>query len=126
MDPKRSAQLSYSLPHSPKSNSKRGRRVEIELLIQGDTFTLVADFEMYTAMPPSQANLGFPAPRMTVNICKTFLNDTKNRNLEIRRQPLEAWCDDEINVNLAALCEAFDEPPNRRFQSHFVQQRRMK
>ncbi len=84
MDLKCAAQLYYSLPHPPKSNSKRGRRVEIELLIQGDTFTVVADFEMYTAMLASQANLGLLAPRMTVNICETFLNNAKNRNLQIR------------------------------------------
>ena len=79
-----SAQLSDSLAHPPKSNSKRGRGVEIELLVQGDAFTLVVNFEMYAAMPPSQANLSLPAPRMTVNICKTFLDDAKNRNFLIR------------------------------------------
>ena len=84
MDLKCAAQLSYSLPHPPKSNSKRGRGVEVELLVRGDTFTLIANFEMYTAMPPSQANLSLPAPRMTVNICKTFLDNAKKRNLQIR------------------------------------------
>ncbi len=83
MDLKCSAQLSYSLAHPPKSNAKRGRGIEIEL-IQRDAFTLVANFEMYIAMPPSQANLSLPAPRMTVNICKTFLDDAKNRNFLIR------------------------------------------
>jgi hypothetical protein len=83
MDLKCSAQLPYSLAHPPKSNAKRGRGIEIEL-IQRDAFTLVANFEMYMAMPPSQANLSLPAPRMTVNICKTFLDDAKHRNLQIR------------------------------------------
>ena len=62
MDLKCAAQLSYSLAHPPKSNPKRGRGVEIELLVQGDTFTLVTNFEIYTAMLPSQANLAFLLP----------------------------------------------------------------
>src|ERR1700733_10782758 len=69
---------------------------------------------------------GSRAPRVTVDIGQTFLNDSKKRELSVLGQPYKIRRDFQIHLDVAAFRESVHVPLKRRRQTCNLKKRRMK
>ena len=71
------------------------------------------------------ANLGDATAGMAVNVAETLLDNTKNGGFNIGREARQIVGNIDIDLDTAALREAFDVGEQRGVETGFVEKRRM-
>src|SRR3984957_7008484 len=90
-----------------------------------ETLAPVAHFQADFAGGASDADAGARAAGMAVHVGERFLHDAEDGGFAFAGEAAEVRRQLDFDRNVAALGKFFDEPAQRRLQTHFVEQRRM-
>src|SRR5713101_4773106 len=90
------------------------------------TFALVRNFQNKGVVVQQQADGGGWTAGMAVDVGERLLQDTKDGELNVRRQATKSWGNFKSSPDTAAFGKSIEIPGNGRVQPHFFEHGRIK
>src|SRR6185503_7547429 len=107
-----SAKLAHSLPH-PRHANPRATRLDLGQPLGRDSLAPVAHFQQQLSGLTRNANLGFLALRMPVDIGQALLDESKDHEFDVAWEPAHVLAQADGDFQAAASTQAFGVPTER-------------